>query len=83
VENISLDKVAGLKRGRKKEMSKEPAKRVRSGPVDWRVNKLLDDIYPGTSIISGETLLGDDVIEKLVVCGVLIGNAEELRQHAR
>ena len=75
--------MAELKRGRKKEMSKELAMLVRCGLVEWRHNELLDEIYLGTSIIAGETLLGDDVIEKLVACGIRIESGEELRQHAR
>lgn len=82
MENILLDKVAGLKWGRKKEMLKELAKCVRSGLVDWHDNELLDKMFPGTSIIAGKTLLGDDVIEKLVACGIRIESGEELQQHA-
>jgi hypothetical protein len=35
----------------------------------WHDTELLNHFYKGTSIISGSTLLGNDIIEKLAVCG--------------
>ncbi|KAJ7864340.1 P-loop containing nucleoside triphosphate hydrolase protein [Mycena leptocephala] len=66
VEDIALDKVPGLRRRRKKEMDKELANLIRVELMDWREGYLLDEIYPGTTIISAGTVLGDDVIEQLV-----------------
>jgi len=41
---------------------------------------LIDAIYPGTTSISGATLLGDDVISKLSTCGACIKTKEHLQQ---
>jgi hypothetical protein len=42
---------------------------VRNNLSQWHDNELLNHFYGGTSIILGSTLLGDDVIAKLAVCG--------------
>jgi hypothetical protein len=50
---------------------------------DWRDDELIDIIYPGTTTISGATLLGNDVIQKLATCGVRIETKEHLQQQTR
>ncbi|KAJ6492720.1 P-loop containing nucleoside triphosphate hydrolase protein [Mycena vitilis] len=81
VEEIKLDKLPGLKRGRKKEMNKELADLIRIELMDWREDYLLDKIYPGTTTISAGTVLGDDVIEQLVKERVTA--REDLGRHTR
>ncbi|KAJ6579358.1 hypothetical protein B0H10DRAFT_2198744 [Mycena sp. CBHHK59/15] len=81
IELIKLDKIPGLKRGRKKEMNGELANSIRAGLMDWRENYLLEAIYPGTTIISPGTVLGDDVIEQLV--RERVEAAPDLRRYTR
>lgn len=62
-------------------MDKELADAIRTGLMNWREDYLLDAIYPGTTIISAGTVLGDDVIEQLVK--ERVETAGELRRHTR
>jgi len=78
-----LEKMPALKRGKKRKVPKEQESAIRDGLVEWRDTELLESYYPGTSTISGETLLGDDVIEKLAGCGERIKTHEVLHQHVR
>jgi hypothetical protein len=81
VEHVKLDKVLGLKRGRKRAMVEELAAAIRTGLLDWREDYLLDAIYPGTTTISAGTVLGDDVIEQLMK--ERIESPTDLRRHTR
>ncbi|KAF8141067.1 hypothetical protein K438DRAFT_1911309 [Mycena galopus ATCC 62051] len=81
VEEIKLDKIPSLKRGRKKEMDKELAELIKTELMDWREDYLLDEIYSETTIISAGTVLGDVVIEQLVK--ERIEAPQELRRHTR
>ena len=83
METVTLAKSSGLKRGKKKEMAKGLSEAIRNGLVEWRDGDLVDDIYPGTTTISGGTLLGDDVVQQLVSSGIRIETKEQLRQHTR
>jgi hypothetical protein len=56
---------------------------VQNNLSQWRDNELLDHFYGSTSIIAGSALLGDDVIEKLAVCGERVETMEEFTRHAR
>jgi hypothetical protein len=81
MEVIELEKVPGLKREKKRKVSEEQESAIRKGLVDWREDELLDKIYPGTCSISAQTVLGDDVIEKLASCGERIESQIEMRRH--
>ena len=83
MEVIELKKLPGLKRGKKRKVSEEQESAIREGLIDWREDELLDKIYPGTSSISAQTVLGDDVIEKLASCGERIETQAEMRRHVR
>jgi len=69
VETITLAKSSRLK-CRKKEMAKGLLEAIRNGLVEWHDGDLVDDIYPGTTTISGGTLLGDDIVQQLVLSGI-------------
>ena len=56
---------------------------VRDDLYQWRDNELLERFYPGTCTLSGATLLGDDVIEKLAKCEERIRGGEDLARHIR
>jgi hypothetical protein len=83
IEKVTLDKIPGLKRGKKKKLDEKLAEAVREGLVVWRDRELLDAVYPRTVSIPGAFVLGDDVIEQLVNCGERIESEQELRQHTR
>jgi hypothetical protein len=83
MENIVLEKLPGLKRGKKRKVSEEQESAIRNGLIAWQEDELLDKIYPGTSSISAETVLGDDVVEKLASCGERIETLTEMRRHVR
>jgi hypothetical protein len=83
MEAIELEKLAGLKRGKKRKVSEEQENAIRDGLIEWREDELLDKIYPGTSSISAQTVLGDDVIDKLASCGERVETQAEMRRHVR
>lgn len=83
VEKVTLDKVPALKRGKKRKVPSALEDAVRNNLSQWRDNELLDHFYGGISIIAGSALLGDDVIEKLAVCGERVETMEEFTRHAR
>lgn len=62
--------------------SSEVAK-IREGLVEWRETDLLDKFYPGISSLSGQTILSDDVVEKIATCGEHLETYAQLRQHVR
>ena len=51
-------------------MAKGLLEAIRNGLVEWHDGDLVDDIYPGTTTISGGTLLGDDIVQQLVLSGI-------------
>jgi hypothetical protein len=83
LEVISIEKLPGLKRGKKRKLSEGQENAIREGLRDWREDVLLDAMYPGTSSISAETVLGNDVIEALATCGERIDSHAEMRRHVR
>ena len=82
VERITLDKAPALKPGKKHKLPSALEDAVQNNLSQWRENELLDHFYGGTSIISGSTLLGDDVIAKLAVCGERVETMEEFTRNA-
>jgi hypothetical protein len=50
---------------------------------EWRDEELIEAKYPGTTSISGATLLSNDVISKLSTCGTRVETKEHLRQQTR
>ena len=44
---------------------------------------MLDAMYPGTTSISAETVLGNDVIESLATCGERIDSHAEMHRHVQ
>ena len=83
VEKIKLTRVPGLKRGKKKQVAPTEVTKIREGLVEWRETDLLDKFYPGISSLSGQTILGDDVVEKIATCGEHLETYAQLRQHVR
>jgi hypothetical protein len=83
VERITVDRTLTLKRGKKRKLTPGFEDAIRRDLLQWREKVLLDHFYGGTSIIASSTLLGDDVIEKLAMCGERVETQEEFVQHAR
>jgi hypothetical protein len=81
METIDLEKLPGLKRGKKRKVPEEQENAIRTALIDWREDELLEKIYPGTTSVAAETVLGDDVIEKLATCGEHIGPQLDMRRH--
>lgn len=81
MENIELEKLPGLKQENKRKVSEEQESAICNDLIAWQEDELLDKIYPGTSSISEETVLGDDVIEKLASYGERIETLTEMRRH--
>lgn len=82
VERITVARVPGLKRGRKRQISTEEIKAVCDGLEEWRDSELVDEFYEGVQSISGATILGDDIVQKVANCGERIGTYADLRRHA-
>jgi hypothetical protein len=83
VEKIALEKMPGLKRGKKKKVPKMLSDAVHTSLKVWRDTELINTVYPSTQIISGSVLLGDDVIEQLATCGERIMTGADLKKHTR
>ena len=81
LEVITIEKLPGLKRGKKRKLSEGQENAIREGLRDWREDVLLDVMYPGTTSISAETVLGNDVIESLATCGERIDSHAEMHRH--
>lgn len=56
---------------------------IRQGLLDWREDTLLNLFYPGIEILGGDSLLPDDVIEKLATCGEKISTVDKLAAQIR
>ncbi|TDL27966.1 P-loop containing nucleoside triphosphate hydrolase protein [Rickenella mellea] len=69
VEIITMDKVPGLRRGRKKEVDKLLVKMVRQSLEEWREGELLDKLYPNTTSITPDSIMSDTVVEQLSTAG--------------
>jgi hypothetical protein len=53
---------------KKRKLSEGQEDAIQEGLRDWQEDVLLDAVYPGTTSISAETVLGNDVIEGLATC---------------
>ncbi|KAF7305411.1 hypothetical protein HMN09_00793500 [Mycena chlorophos] len=82
IEKIVLDKMQGLKRGRKKEFPVRLTHMLRRDLGKWRAI-LAEELYPGIEGVTGETVLGDDVIEQLATFGDRIDTVDLLRKCTR
>src|SRR5882762_9308408 len=78
LEVITVKKLPGLKRGKKRKLSEDQEAAIREGLRDWWEEVLLDAMYPSTTSISAETVLGNDVIESLATCGERIDSHAEM-----
>ncbi|KAG1882049.1 P-loop containing nucleoside triphosphate hydrolase protein, partial [Suillus tomentosus] len=83
VDAITLDKVCGLKAGKKRKVGEDFEQSIRDGLTAWRDGDLIDCLYPGTFSIAGATVLDDTVIEQLATCGEWITNGEQLSRRTR
>ena len=83
VKKVVVQKEAGLKRGKKRKVTREEQSYIRDKLTEWRDDTLIDEYYGSNSALSGRTLLGDDVIEKLATCGERIWDYLHLRRHTR
>ena len=79
VEHIVVTKTPGLKRGKKKCIPEKQEKAIHDQLNDWREEELVEMAYPGVVSISGATVLGDDVVEKIAMCSECINTYSELR----
>lgn len=78
-----MDKVCGLKAGKKRKVGDDFEQSIRDGLTAWRDGDLIDCLYPGTFSIAGATVLDDAVIEQLATCGERITNGEQLSRRTR
>ncbi|TDL15093.1 hypothetical protein BD410DRAFT_845465, partial [Rickenella mellea] len=83
VEKITMEKVPGLKRGKKKDAGNELVETIRKGLDEWRDNELIDTLYPDTTSITPDALMSDDVIERLALSNDRILDATALRRCVR
>jgi hypothetical protein len=51
--------------------------------MEWWDEVLVDEYYGSNNALSGRTLLGDDVIDKLATCGERIWDYSHLCQHTQ
>lgn len=75
--------VPGMRRGKKKAVPLEQAGFIRNELKNWRDKTLVHAYYGALTSLSGATIIGDDVIEKLATCGERLENYLQARRHVR
>ncbi|KDR67869.1 hypothetical protein GALMADRAFT_79410, partial [Galerina marginata CBS 339.88] len=84
VEKVTVKAVIpGLRRGKKKAVSEEEEKHVREELENWRDETLVDAYYGSLTSLSGATIIGDDIIEKLATCGERLESYSQVQRHVR
>lgn len=83
IELVKLESAPALKRGKKRKWPEAVENVIREGLRRWRDKELLDKFYPGTSIVAGATLFGDDLLDKLALCGERVDSADLLARYIR
>jgi hypothetical protein len=84
VEEVTVKPVVpGLKRGKKKSLSEEEQGYIRNKLKIWRDNTLLNAFYGDLTSLSGATIIGDGVIEKLATCGERLETYSQVQRYVR
>lgn len=84
VEKVSIKKAADrLRRGKKKALSNEDQEFIRNHLKDWHDTTLVREYYGQLTGLSGRTILGNDVINKLATCGEQLEDYSQVQQYAR
>ncbi|KAG6834996.1 hypothetical protein H0H93_005718, partial [Arthromyces matolae] len=82
LEEVIVQKVSGLKRGKKKQVSSEDSRFIQEHLENWRDSELVEEYYGDVGAFSGSAILSDDIVEKIVNCGERLATYVEFRQHA-
>ena len=84
VEKVTVKAVIpGLRRGKKKSVAPEEEGYIRNKLKNWRDEDLAEPYYGPLTSISGATIMGDDVIDKLARCGERLEDYSQVRRHAQ
>ena len=84
MEPMQLETESTLKRGRKKKLDPGLERHIREKLVEWRDARLLTHLYPSSvALVTGESLMGDDVVDQLATCGERITTSEQLAGRTR
>ena len=69
MEKIEVQKPLGLKHGKKRKFSEDEEGHIQDCLLDWHDNILLPKVYGPLTSLVGQTLLGNNIIDKLTTCG--------------
>ena len=83
IEKVVVEKEPTLKRGKKRKVTDREQSYIHDRLTEWRDDTLVDEYYGPNTALSGRTILGDDIIEKLATCGERIWDYSHLRRHTR
>lgn len=82
MEDIKLEKKPGLKRGRRTAVTEEFRAYAKERLVAWR-DRLLEREHPGSHLATAESLLDDDIIDKLASQGKRVSSETDLLTRVR
>lgn len=85
VELVEVEKILGLKGGKKRKFPTELSDAIRTGLRAWSRNFLMPLLYPKEAgfSITGSALLPDLTIEQLAMCGERVASVATLSRRAR
>jgi len=84
VEKVTVKTVVpGLRRGKKKAVTPKQEGYIHNKLKNWRDENLVDAYYGPLTSLSGATIMGDDVIQKLASCSERLENYSQVRRHVR
>jgi len=75
--------VPGMRHGKKKAVPPEQEGYIHNKLKNWHDDTLVNAYYGALTSLSGATIIGDDVIEKLASCGEQLENYSEVRWHVQ
>ncbi|KAJ6622443.1 P-loop containing nucleoside triphosphate hydrolase protein [Mycena sp. CBHHK59/15] len=85
IELVEVEKIPGLKGGKKRKWPTELSDAIRTGLRKWSRVVLMPLLYPAAAGFSmtGSALLPDATIEQLAMCGERVDTVDKLRRRAR
>ncbi|KAJ3518750.1 hypothetical protein NMY22_g13524 [Coprinellus aureogranulatus] len=88
IPKVKVSKPPGLKRGRKRVLPEALSEKLGKELRAWRDSELFEMVYGAGSreslvVLPSSMVLGDDVIERVISCGIRIETEEDLRRNVR
>lgn len=82
VESINVSKTPGLKHRKKRKMPEEEQNYIWKKLTQWRDNQLVNLILGDQTSISADTIMDNDVIDRIAKCGKYLLDYPKLWRHS-